>query len=163
MADSGPNTPLPPPRRFRRFCGHWAVVGLIGVVAAMAFASTPASQLAGKHLGPGAVTGITLSLWSFGGLCLAASALLLGEYVAIDDVAIQQFHLGSPAMRILWSDLERVILHKSRKGPRGMIEVWGRGRSIRVNPATIRLDELETAILEQAARAGAEVRDYRGR
>jgi len=161
MAASEPTMPPPPPRRFRRFCGHWAVVGLIGVVAALAFAGTPVAQLAGKRLGPGAVTGVTLGLWSLGGLCLVVSAMLLGEYIAIDDVAIQQFHLGSPGTRVLWSDLERVILNKSRKGPRGMIEVWGRGRSIRVNPATQRLDELEAAILEQAAEAGAEVRDYR--
>ncbi len=163
MPEDEPLENLPPPRRYRRACWPWVIAGAVGVLASAAYGGTGVSDLVAKHLGPGAVSGLMVGLMAAGGVCLLIAALLFGEHVAIDDVAIEQFRWGSPPLRILWADVNRVVLHKPRRGTKGMVELRGRGRYLRVDPALRGFDELEAAILQAAGRARAEIMDYRAR
>jgi hypothetical protein len=160
MSQVGP-LDLPPPRRYRRACWPWVIAGAVGVLGSAAYGGTGLSDLLSRHLGPGAVSGLMVGLMVAGGACLLIAALLFGEHVTIDHVAVEQFHWGSPPLRILWADVNRVVLHKPRRGTKGMIELRGRGRYLRVDPALLGFDELEAAILEAAGNVGAEITDYR--
>jgi hypothetical protein len=160
MAAPHTDASFPPPRRFRRACAGWFITGSVGVLASAAYMGTSASEVVVKYLGPGAAA-IGIGLMAAGGLCLLLGALHLGEYVAIDDVAIEQIRWGARPIRMLWADIDQVILHKSPKRPKGTIELRAKGRSLRIDPRLLRFNELEESILREAAHFGARVTDYR--
>ena len=93
---------------------------------------------------------------------LLIAAAVFTEHVGLDDAAIQQLRMGRKELRILWKDVHRIVLHKSRKRPKGAIEVCGpQGKRIIVDPRLAHFDKLEAAILERATAFGIEVRNYR--
>jgi hypothetical protein len=70
--------------------------------------------------------------------------------------------LGRKDIRILWPEVELIALHKSRRRPKGAVEIRGpRGARILADPRVIAFDRLEQLIRERAATFGVETKDYR--
>jgi len=130
-------------------------------MAASVYMGTDASELLRKAVGHRTAMAVWYGLALSGGMFVVVGALLFGEYVSIDEAAVEQFRWGRPRLRMLWVNLERVTLYKSPKRIRGPVELWGAGRSLRVDPGYMRYGELEAVILDRAAQLGVEVRNLR--
>ncbi len=148
-------------RMFRRSSWKWMLAGALCVMAATVYMGTDASELLRKALGHRAAMAVWYGLALSGGLLLLVGGLLFGEHVTIDEAAVEQFRWGRPRLRMLWINLERVTLYKSPKRIKGPVELWGAGRSLRIDPGYMRYDQLEAEILDRAAALGAEVRNLR--
>lgn len=148
---------------YRRPSWPWATVGVAMILAAGAYTGSDLSELARQRVGQHLLTASWFAIGAGGGLFLLIATAIFTEHIGIDDAAIEQSRLGRRDVRILWKDVERIVLHKGRKRPKGAIEVHGpQGRRIVAEPRLMRFDQLEAAILERAAFFGIEVRNYRG-
>jgi len=147
---------------FRRPSWPWAAVGMVLVMAAAAYTGSDWSQLALERVGRHVLVASFFALGGGGALCLLVAASIFMEYVGVDEAAIEQIRMGRREVRILWKDVERIVLHKSKKRPKGAVEVRGpHGRSIVAEPRLAQFDRLEEAILERAGFFGIEVKSYR--
>ena len=130
-------------------------------MGASAYMGTDLAELIRKSIGHRTAMAVWYGLALGGALCVLVGALLFGEYVMVDEAAVEQFRWGRPRLRMLWSNLERVTLYKSPKRVKGPVELWGASRSLRVDPGLMRFDELEAAILSRARELGVEIRNLR--
>jgi hypothetical protein len=147
---------------YRRRSWPWAAGGFALLVAAFAYTSSDLSELALHHVGQHVLTATWFGLAAGGALLLLVATAIYLEHVGIDEAAIEYCRLTGQDVRILWKDVERIVLHKSSKRPKGAVEVRGtRGRAVFVDPRLARFDELEAAILERAGFFGIEVKNYR--
>ena len=151
-----------PYKTYRRASWPWAVVGVLLVLGAGAYTGSDLSELARQKIGQHVLTATWFGLSAIGGLCLLIATSIFMEHVGVDEAAIEQIRMGRRDVRLLWKDVERVVLHKSSKRPKGAVEVRGpQGRSIVADPRISRFGDLEAAILERAQFFGIEVKDYR--
>jgi hypothetical protein len=158
---SGPPAEYPY-KTYRRASWLWAVVGILLVLGSGAYTGSDLSELARQKFGPHVLTATWFGLSAAGGLCLLIATSIFMEHVGVDEAAVEQIRMGRRDVRLLWKDVERVVLHKSKQRPKGAVEVRGpQGRSIVVDPRVMRFDRLEAAILERAAFFGIEVKSYR--
>jgi len=148
-------------RMYRRSCWKWLLAGGLCILAASLYAGTPPFELVRQSIGQRTAAAIWYALALSGGLLVFVAGLLLTEHVVVDEVAVELFRWGRPLLRMLWTNLERVTLYRSPKRSRGPVELWGAGRSVRIDPGFMKFDELEATILERAAQLGVEVRDLR--
>jgi hypothetical protein len=137
------------------------LAGGVCVLVASAYMGTDLAELVRKSIGHRTAMAVWYGLALGGALCVLVGALLFGEYVMVDEAAVEQFRWGRPRLRMLWSNLERVTLYKSPKRVKGPVELWGASRSLRVDPGLMRFDELEAAILSRAHELGVEIRNLR--
>lgn len=151
----------PEQRIFRRASWKWLLAGATCVLGASFYMGTSLPDLVREVAGHRASLAIWYALALAGALDLLVGALLFGEHVTIDEVAIEQFRWGRPRLRMLWTNLERVTLFKSPKRLRGPVELWGAGRSLKLDPGYTRFGELEAAIVQRATQVGAEMKDLR--
>jgi hypothetical protein len=151
-----------PYKTYRRAAWPWAVAGVLLVLGSSAYTGSDLAELAREKVGQQLLTAGWFGLSALGGLCLLIGTSLYMEHVGVDEAAVEQIRMGRRDVRLLWKDVDRVVLHKSRKRPKGAVEVRGpQGRVVMADPRLMRFDELEAAILERAEFFGIEVRDYR--
>jgi hypothetical protein len=149
-------------RSYRRRAWPWALAGLVLVTVAAAYSGSDLSELARQHVGPHLLVASWFAAGATGGLLLLVATSIYAENVIISEAAVEYYRLGRRDLRILWKDVDRVVLHKSRKRPKGAVEIRGpKGASVVVDPRTMRFDQLEAAVLERANFFGLEVRNYR--
>jgi hypothetical protein len=151
----------PERRMFRRSGWKWLLAGAICILAASLYAGTASFELIRQAIGQRTAAAVWYALALCGGLMVLVAGLLLTEHVIIDEAAVELFRWGRPRLRMLWINVERVTLYKSPKRIRGPVELWGGGRSLRVDPGLMKFDELEAVILAKAAQLGVEVRNLR--
>ena len=147
---------------FRRPSWPWAAVGMVLLMGAAAYTGSDWSQLALERVGRHVLVASFFGLAGGGALCLLIAASIFMEHVGVDEAAIEHIRMGRREVRVLWKDVERIVLHKSRKRPKGAVEVRGpQGRSVVADPRLARFDRLEEAILERAEFFRIEVKSYR--
>jgi hypothetical protein len=159
MVDSG--HPERKRRVYRRAAWKWMVAGALCVLGAILYTGMASFELVQSAIGPRTAAAVWYGLALSGALLLLVAGLVLTEYAAIDEAAVEHFAWGRPRLRMLWANLERVTLYKSPKRVKGPLELWGAGRSLRVDPGFMGYDELEATILDKAAVLGVEVRNLR--
>jgi hypothetical protein len=147
---------------YRRRSWPWAAAGFALLLAAFAYTSSDLSELALQRVGQHVLTATWFGLAAGGGLLLLVATAVYMEYVGVDEAAIEHCRLTRQDVRLLWKDVDRIVLHKSSKRPKGVVEVRGpQGRAVFVDPRLARFDELEAAILERAGFFGIDVKSYR--
>ncbi|MBM3497435.1 MAG: hypothetical protein FJX74_02085 [Armatimonadetes bacterium] len=151
-----------PYQTFRRASWPWAVAGVLLILGAGVYTGSDLSELARQKVGQHLLTATWFALSAVGGLCLLVATSIFMEHVGLDDAAIEQIRMGRRDVRLLWKDVDRVVLHKSRKRPKGAVEVRGpQGRTVVADPRLRRFNDLETAILERAEFFRIEVKSHR--
>jgi len=162
MAAPPDQTPEYVTRSYRRRAWPWALAGMLLVIVAAVYSGSDLSELARQHVGQHLLVATWFATGASGGLLLLVATAIYSENVVISEAAIEHYRLGRKDLRILWKDVDRIVLHKSRKRPKGAIEIRGpKGRSVVVDPRTLRFDQLEAAVLERAQFFSLEVRSYR--
>jgi hypothetical protein len=162
MAAPPDQAPAYATRTYRRRAWPWALAGILLVMGAAVYTGSDLSELARQHVGQHLLVATWFGAGASGGLLLLVATAIYSETVVISEAAIEHYRLGRRDLRILWTDVDRIVLHKSRKRPKGAVEIRGpKGHSVVVDPRTTRFDRLEAAILERAQRFGIEVRSYR--
>ncbi|MBM3473965.1 MAG: hypothetical protein FJX75_11905 [Armatimonadetes bacterium] len=162
MAAPVDQTPEYVTRSYRRRAWPWALAGMLLVMVAAIYSGSDLSELARQHVGPHLLVASWFAAGATGGLLLLVATSIYAENVVISEAAVEHYRLGRRDLRILWKDVERIVLHKSHKRPKGAVEIRGpKGSSVVVDPRTVGFDELEAAVLERAQFFGLEVRSYR--